>query len=541
MKMGMQAWQENRAAVDPRMGATVGMTQSHAMQMEIDELAGRFPQYEILHKVGHGGMGTVWCARQKSLNRLVALKVIRPQANQRKEFAHRFAREAQAMAKLGHPNIVTVHDFGQQDDLYYFVMEYVDGVNLRQLIRSNRLTCKQALEIVPAICDALQFAHDGGIVHRDIKPENILIDTNGKVKIADFGLAKLLDQDKSGPQLTQANHIMGTMHYMAPEQIERPLDVDHRADIYSLGVVIYELLTGELPLGRFAPPSHKVSIDIRLDEIVMHTLAKEPSLRYQRVSDVKTDMQSMNTDRGRLPVAESPIPNNRSALSIPHKYAMAGQPAPRRAWTPNPALQGPVPAAGILGSIFHEQTFRNAAYLLLEFPLGILYFVLTITGLSVGLGTLIIWVGVPILLITFLGVRSFLQVDRFLLRTLLQTDSAPSAGIAGVQGDGLISRCKTLAFSGETWRGVIYSLLRLPAGIVSFVALVVATSIPLSLIASPVFWGLFRLDSSIGNVRIDSMLEANLLCVAGIALLPISVWLVNRLAWLNARWTRLWL
>ena len=542
MKMGMQAWQENRGTQDPRLGATVGMTQSHAVQMEIAELGDRFPQFEILHKVGHGGMGTVWCARQKSLNRLVALKVIRPEAHQRQEFADRFAREARAMAKLGHPNIVTVHDYGQLDDLYYFVMEYVDGINLRQLLRSNRLTCKQALEIVPAICDALQFAHDGGIVHRDIKPENILIDTNGKVKIADFGLAKLLDQDKSGPQLTQANHIMGTMHYMAPEQIESPLDVDHRADIYSLGVVIYELLTGELPLGRFAPPSHKVSIDVRLDEIVMHTLAKEPALRYQRVGDVKTDMQSVSAQAN-----ESPIPAEKVHPSIPGKPGKAfrehapPQNSSRKIWRPDPSMRGPIPESGFLTAIFSEQTWRNAAFLLLNFPLAIVYFVLTITGLSTGLGTAVIWVGVPILLVTFLGVRSFLNVDRMLLRGLLNTDAPPSVGLAGVPGDKLLNRCKTLAFSGETWRGVLYSILRFPVSIASFVFLIVAVSMPLAFVATPVLWAVFELESSIGFFEIDSLVKANVVCVFGLLMAPFAVWFVNRLAWLNARWARLWM
>ena len=143
---------------------------------------------------------------------------------------------------------------------------------------------------MPQICDALQFAHEAGIVHRDIKPENILLDAKGRVKIADFGLAKLLGD--AGPQhLTGTHQVMGTLHYMAPEQWERPRHVDHRADIYSLGVVFYEMLTGELPLGRFAPPSEKVQVDVRLDEVVLRALEKEPERRYQHASDVKTDVE----------------------------------------------------------------------------------------------------------------------------------------------------------------------------------------------------------------------------------------------------------
>ena len=152
-------------------------------------------------------------------------------------------------------------------------MEFVDGVNLRQMLQSAKLSPAEALKIVPRICDALQYAHEEGVVHRDIKPENILIDKRGRLKIADFGLAKLLGPSAADFKLTATHQVMGTLHYMAPEQMERPLAVDHRADIYSLGVVFYEMLTGELPLGRFAPPSQKATIDVRLDDVVLRALA----------------------------------------------------------------------------------------------------------------------------------------------------------------------------------------------------------------------------------------------------------------------------
>ncbi len=147
-------------------------------------------------------------------------------------------------------------------------MEYVEGVNLRQAILAGGMSPEQAFSIVPQICDALQFAHDEGIVHRDIKPENILLDKRGRVKIADFGLAKLVGAT-ADHTLTAEHQVMGTLRYMAPEQMEGTHAVDHRADIYSLGVVFYELLTGELPIGRFAPPSQKVQVDVRLDEVVL--------------------------------------------------------------------------------------------------------------------------------------------------------------------------------------------------------------------------------------------------------------------------------
>jgi uncharacterized protein (TIGR03067 family) len=176
-------------------------------------------------------------------------------------------------------------------------MEFVDGVNLRHLLQERRLKPGEALQIVPQICEALQYAHEQGVVHRDIKPENILVDKQGHVKIADFGLAKLLGPKAADSALTGSQQIMGTPHYMAPEQMERPLAVDHRADIYSLGVVFYEMLTGELPLGQFAPPSQKVQVGVRLDEVVLRALAREPERRYQHASDVKAEVESIASER----------------------------------------------------------------------------------------------------------------------------------------------------------------------------------------------------------------------------------------------------
>lgn len=261
----------------------------------IADLAPHFPQLEIIELLGQGGMGAVYKARQKHLDRLVALKVIPPQAAKEPAFAERFAREARALARLNHPNIVTVYDFGQSDGVFFLLMEFVDGLNLRQTMQSGNLSPPEALAIVPHICDALQYAHDQGIVHRDIKPENVLLDKSGRVKIADFGLAKLLTHSPLDFTLTHSMQVMGTPRYMAPEQIEHPTEVDHRADIYSLGVMFYEMLTGELPMGRFAPPSQKVQIDIRIDEIVLRSLEKEPARRYQHASDVKTELETVKS------------------------------------------------------------------------------------------------------------------------------------------------------------------------------------------------------------------------------------------------------
>jgi tRNA A-37 threonylcarbamoyl transferase component Bud32 len=259
-----------------------------------EEVAAAFPQLEVIELIGQGGMGAVFKARQPKLDRLVALKILTRSRSESAAFSERFTREGRALARLNHPGIVAVHDFGQADGFYYLVMEYVDGVNLRQAMRAGRFAPEEALAIAPKICEALQFAHNEGVLHRDIKPENILLDAKGRVKIADFGIAKLVGEPAGSDAITESGSRLGTPHYMAPEQMERPGEVDHRADIYSLGVVFYEMLTGELPIGRFAPPSQKSGADPRLDEVVFRTLEKEPSRRQQSAEEVKTQVETIS-------------------------------------------------------------------------------------------------------------------------------------------------------------------------------------------------------------------------------------------------------
>ncbi len=284
----------------------------------VEHLRPLFPQLEILELVGQGGMGAVYKARQPGLNRLVALKILPTTNANDPGFADRFTREARLLARLQHPRIVNIHDVGIAGGLHYLVMEYVDGPNLRQVQRTGRLAPEQALRIVPEICEALQFAHDRGVVHRDIKPENVLLDRDGHVKITDFGIAKMVGPDADTVALTGGVDVIGTPHYMAPEQIERPLDVDHRADIYSLGVVFYELLTGELPLGRFAAPSQRVQVDVRLDDVVLRSLEKEPARRYQQVSEVKTQVDTIANSPPALPglrVVQTPRATRRRPIN----------------------------------------------------------------------------------------------------------------------------------------------------------------------------------------------------------------------------------
>jgi hypothetical protein len=201
-------------------------------------------------------------------------------------------------------------------------MEFVDGVNLRQLLGSQRMTPREALGLMPQICEGLEYAHGEGVVHRDIKPENILLDQKGRVKIADFGLSKLIEPSPQAVQLTQADHVLGTMHYMSPEQFENPLAVDHRADIYSLGVVLYEMLTGELPLGRFELPSKKAAVDERLDDLVLHTLERNPERRFQQVSEVRLQLETIAGVSSRL----SPEVSRKMSYEYRSKVTLFGWP-----------------------------------------------------------------------------------------------------------------------------------------------------------------------------------------------------------------------
>jgi len=317
-------------AATPTEAGTATETQTAAQAPSVEELARAFPQLEIIGLIGRGGMGYVYRARQPKLERDVALKILPQHLATHPGFAERFAREGRLLAKLNHPNIVSIFDFGESGGFFHLLMEFVDGVNLRQAMRTSRFTATQALTIVPKVCEALQYAHDEGVLHRDIKPENILLDARGRVKIADFGIAKLMERGPASRgttgteaalktagthptdeaaaghrpalrELTAASSTLGTPQYMAPEQLERPSEVDHRADIYSLGVVFYELLTGELPVGKFAPPSAKTPLDERVDEIVLRALAKEREQRQQSAREMKSEVETVTYGEGLEP------------------------------------------------------------------------------------------------------------------------------------------------------------------------------------------------------------------------------------------------
>lgn len=261
----------------------------------VEEVAAQFPELEVMELIGVGGMGAVYKARQTRLDRFVALKLLSANLAEDPAFAERFNREGRVLARLNHPHIVSVYDFGTRGPFLYLLMEHVDGINLREAMQAGDFPPNDCLALVQNICEALKFAHEEGILHRDIKPENILLNSRGQVKIADFGLAKLVGDDKREDiTLTNQGAVMGTLHYMAPEQMETPNDIDQRADIYSLGVVFYELLTGELPLGKFGPPSDKSPMDPRLDAVVMRALERKRERRYQKVGDIKTEVDAIS-------------------------------------------------------------------------------------------------------------------------------------------------------------------------------------------------------------------------------------------------------
>jgi len=285
----------------------------------IEEVRTAFPDYEVLELVGVGGIGRVYKVRDPRIDRIVALKVLSPDRVADPEWIERFTREAKALARLNHPHIVQVHAFGSGPQPH-LLMEFVEGVNLRQVMASGGLSAREALVIVPKLCDALHYAHEHGVLHRDIKPENVLIDTDGAVKLVDFGLAKLHDEGALPFTLTQSGAKLGTIAYMAPEQIENPSDVDHRSDIYSLGVVFYELLTGELPLGRFPSPSNANGTDPRLDGVVLRTLEKKKEDRFP-------DAEEMGSEIHRA--SQSSPPSNRV---MPNPGATDKTASDRRAW-----------------------------------------------------------------------------------------------------------------------------------------------------------------------------------------------------------------
>jgi serine/threonine protein kinase len=295
----------------------------------VEELAAMLPHYEIHFLIASGGMGAVYKGCQKDLDRLVAIKILPPEAGNDTESLNRFRSEARAMAKLNHPNIVSIYDFGAVQGQCYFVMEFVEGRNVHELITENMLPSELSLNLLGQVCDALGYAHSKGIIHGDIKPSNIVVDGDGTVKLLDFGLARLMEQEQSDMEAEWVP--MGTPEYAAPELYERGTVADPRTDIYALGVVFYEMLMRTVPQGTFALPSSSLGIDGRVDDIIVRCLRPEPANRFQSAQEVKQLLEDIRTGKPIVPVAPDATGQRSRQVTIVRPSARRGQTTPSNA------------------------------------------------------------------------------------------------------------------------------------------------------------------------------------------------------------------
>lgn len=263
----------------------------------------RIGEYLLIGKIGQGGAAEIYKARQESLDRDVAVKILSSNFSDDPEIVRRFERESKVIAKLNHPNIVNVIDKGSTGGRYYFIMNYIDGTSLREVIDSKKVSLKVKMEMIVQVCKALDYAHNNGVIHRDIKPTNVLIDRQGNALVADFGIAQIVGVPET--EMTSSDMIMGTLAYMSPEQKLSSTNVDQTTDIYATGVMIYEILIGKKPLGRFKLPSEiNSSIPKEYDSIISKCLASEAKDRYQRAVELKDAVLEVITN-GAVSMADS--------------------------------------------------------------------------------------------------------------------------------------------------------------------------------------------------------------------------------------------
>lgn len=278
-----------------------------------DEYPTQIGRYAILGVLGKGGMGNVYKARQESLNRVVALKVLPAEFSRRKEFSQRFLTEAKAVSRLQHANIVQVYDYGEEDGQQFIVMQYVEGRNLGSVLAEKKtLPLEQVVDFSRQVLRALRYAHRENVIHRDIKPQNILVDDGGRIYVTDFGIAKMYASEPAGTKITNTGMVVGTPEYMSPEQAEG-LELNQQTDLYSLGIVLYELVTGyppftaDTPLGvaykhvntePVAPGVKIPALNPCLEGIILKLLKKDRAYRYRIADEVLDDLDRVFAPRG---------------------------------------------------------------------------------------------------------------------------------------------------------------------------------------------------------------------------------------------------
>lgn len=253
-----------------------------------EHLNAELPKFDFRELIGRGGSGWVYLAEQKSLGRLVAVKILRRRSADRATADERFMEEARTLAKLNHPNVVTVHDYGATDEHRYLVMEYVAGPSLRDRLRSGTVEVEEALRIAMLICQAVDFAHTSGIVHRDLKPENVLFVSDeqaAELKVADFGIAKLSGQQPT-PDYTATGVVVGTPFYMAPERHTAMGTASASSDVYSIGVMLYEMIYRKLPLGYLAANQNQPGVSGEIQQVILRSLASEPNDRFATAGEL---------------------------------------------------------------------------------------------------------------------------------------------------------------------------------------------------------------------------------------------------------------
>ena len=284
------------AGMDPLALLDVGLGPSGAdrarseLALSKEEVAAMLPAYDVQHQLGQGGMGAVYAAVQRDLQRRVAIKLLSPALANKAGLTVRFRHESQLMASLQHPGIVQVYEAGETAEGHlYYVMEFVDGEDLASRMHRGRLPMDEAVSVISAVADALHAAHALGIVHRDVKPANIFLSAQGPPKLGDFGLALTAEQAEDPLRLTRAGTTVGTVEYAAPEQLARTHSVTAASDVFSLGVLTYEMLTGELPRGNFDPPSvRNPAVDAAFDGVVLHALQTDPLRRFAHAGEFRT-------------------------------------------------------------------------------------------------------------------------------------------------------------------------------------------------------------------------------------------------------------